>query len=229
MSRIVGGALAVALLAAGTVAAADPSYTLKAVSAEAPKELKDPIRQLLGNEALQVVDPKGAVYCEVWLRKELPAKATPQQVKNGLTYRELEETTVLGAIRFDQQGSDYRKQKIKPGVYTLRLGFQPSDGDHMGTAPFKEFALASPADQDTKPDLLEPKALQEMSAKSVVGNSSHPAVLLLFPNEKPGERAKLVKMESTHWVLNAKENVKAGDQKTAVGIGLTVVGASESA
>jgi hypothetical protein len=223
-----GGILALTLLVAGPAWAADGSYSLKTTTASPPKELKEPIRQLLSDRAVQVLTGKGQPLCELWFRKGLNVKATPQQIKNGLTYRELEETTVLGAVRFPQGTSDYRKQKIRPGVYTLRLGFQPNDGDHMGTAPHKEFCLLVPADQDVKPDTMEPKALQEMSAKSVAGSSGHPAVFLLFPNEKPEGKAALVQKEGNHWVVNTKEDVTAGGQKTALGIGLTVIGASES-
>src|SRR5207253_5875829 len=62
-----------------------------------------------------------------------------------ITLREIPETTVLGALRVHKTMIDYRKQKIKEGVYTLRLGYQPSDGDHMGTAPNNEFCLPVPA------------------------------------------------------------------------------------
>src|SRR6202011_5762709 len=99
------------------------------------------------------------MICEVWFRKELPVKATAEQLKNGLTYREVEESTVFGTIRYEQEASDYRKQKIKPGVYTMRLGFQPMDGDHMGTAPYGEFCLLVAAKADEKPDVMDAKEL----------------------------------------------------------------------
>jgi len=52
-------------------------------------------------------------------------------------------TTLLGALRVHKTEIDYRKQKLKEGVYTLRLAYQPADGDHMGTAPNAEFACRS--------------------------------------------------------------------------------------
>lgn|SRR5579871_290222 len=212
------------LLSAGTVFAADAKYALKAATTPAPKELAEPIRTLLGDQSLQLTDNKGAVFCEVWLRKQLPVRATPAQVKNGLSYRDLEESTLLGAVRFDQQWTDYRKHKIKPGVYTLRLGFQPMDGDHMGTAPYSEFCLLISANADTKPELIETKRLQEMSAKSIGG--SHPAVLLLFPNDKPVDKPSLVQKENDHWVAMLKEPVAIQGQPApaGLGIGLTLVG-----
>jgi hypothetical protein len=200
----------------------EPAYAIKTATSAVPKDVKEPIAKLLNDQAVQLLDGKGTVLAELWFRKELPAKATPAQVKNGLTYRELEETTLLGAVRVAQLMTDYRKQKIKPGVYTVRLAFQPMDGDHMGTAPYTEFGLLSPADADAKPDLMSAKELQELSAKAAAG--THPAVFLLFPNNKPEETAKLETKEGGHWVLMIKEPVAVGTDKTAIGIGLNLIG-----
>jgi hypothetical protein len=210
------------LTAAFTSAA---EYSIKTAATPPPKELKEPIAKLLGERSVQILDSTGEAIAELWFRKELPAKATPEQVKNGLTYRELDETVLLGAVRFHQQGSDYRQQKIKPGVYTIRLGFQPMDGDHMGTAPHTEFGLVVPAAADGKPDTMSAKELQELSTKT--SGSSHPAVLLLYPNDKPEDAPKLVDKGSGTWVLNLKQPVAVGGQKARVGIGLTLIGHGE--
>jgi hypothetical protein len=220
MLRIGGWTVLLGLLA-GAPAWAD-AYSIKAATTPAPTELKDPVRKLLGDQSIQLLDDKGTVICEVWFRKEVPAKATPEQVKNGLTYRELEESTLMGAIRFDRLVTDYRKQKVKPGVYTLRLGFQPMDGDHMGTAPYSEFLLLAPAKLDQKPDLMDTKELRDLSSKAI--GASHPGVLLLFPNDKPEDAPKLVDKGMGQWVLNVKEQAAAGGQKAALGVGLTLVG-----
>ena len=50
-------------------------------------------------------------------------------------------------------------------VYTLRLAYQPMDGDHMGTAPYSEFCLLVGAEMDTKPDLLEHSHAHSMRRK----------------------------------------------------------------
>jgi hypothetical protein len=215
------GAVGLSLVLA-SMALADGKYSLKTATTAAPQELAEPIRALLAEQTLQVLDAKGMPVCEVWVRKEIPTKATPEQVKNGLTYRELDESLVLGAIRFDQTFTDFRKQKIKPGVYTLRLGFQPMDGDHMGTAPYQEFCLVSPAKSDEKPDLMEAKELRELSAKST--GTSHPSVMLLFPNEKPEDMPKLQDKGNDIFVAYFKRPVNAGGQKATMGFGLTVAG-----
>jgi hypothetical protein len=207
--------------------AGEGKYSIKPSKSAPPKELNESIRKLFDESSIQVLDPSGKALCELWFRKVVPADATAEQVKNGLTYREVKETTILAAVKFVQPWEDYRKQKIKPGVYTMRLAFQPMDGDHMGTAPYNEFCLLAPADKDTNPDVMETKALHELSTKA--SGTQHPGVCLLFPNNSPKDAAKLVSKENNHWVLNVKENVSIGG-KTAekgLGIGLTVIGHSE--
>jgi hypothetical protein len=144
-----------------------------------------------------------------------------------LTFRDnLKETTVLGAIQFQQAGTDYRKQKIMPGIYTMRLGFQPMDGDHMGTAPNPEFCLLVPAAEDKDAANVEPKQLHEMSKKA--SGTSHPAVLLLSPLETVKDSMQLTNKEGT-WVLERKQAVAADGQKAAIGLGLTLIGVSPAA
>jgi hypothetical protein len=213
----------VALLLASTSArAAEGKYSVRSANAAPPKELSEPVAKLLGQESIQFLNAKGETLAEVWLRKEIPAKAGAD--KKSVNYRDLDETTLLGAIRFTQPFSDYRKQKIKPGVYTLRLGFQPMNGDHMGTAPFPEFCLLSPAADDKKPDPMDPKDLYELSAKAPM--ASHPGIMLLFPNDKPQDKPELASKEMDTWVLNVKADVASGGAKAPLGLGLTLVGHS---
>jgi hypothetical protein len=130
-------------------------------------------------------------------------------------------------MRIARLMTDYRKQKIKPGVYTLRLGFQPMDGDHMGTAPNPEFLLVLPAAGDRKPVTMEPKEMQERSSKAPGG--SHPGVFLLFPNDKPEDAPKLVSKGDGTWVLTWKEPAASEGQKASLGMALTLIGHSEQA
>ena len=216
----------VLLLAAAPAFAADAAgYSVKQETVAPPKELKEPIRNLLDDKALVVSDGKSTL-CTIWFRKEIPSKATAQQVKNGLTYREVQQTTLVGAIRFPKRWADYRKQEIPAGVYTLRYALQPQDGDHMGTAPFNDFLLLAPADKDAKPDPMEVKAMRELSAITTGGN--HPAVLLLYPNNKPGDAPKVVERAKGTFVVDVKRPVGAGAEKAALGFGLTVVGHTTS-
>jgi hypothetical protein len=219
--------LLVLVVCVNTVAAREGKYTLKEAEVAVPMQVKEPTRSLLHGKALQVLNEKGDVHCEVWLRKSVPAKATDAQIQNGLTYQELAQTTLLGVIRFPNAIKDYRNQDVDPGVYTLRLAMQPQDGDHMGTAPHPEFCLISNPEFDPKPDVMEPKALQDVSARTMSG--SHPGIFLLFPNNKPAEAATIADQGQGHWVVKARLEVDAGGKKAFVGFALTVVGHSSAA
>src|SRR5438552_1494543 len=67
-------------------------YTIKTTSNPIPKEISEPIQKLLASESVQLLDAGGKPVCEVWFRKEIPAEATPEQVKTGVTFREVKQT-----------------------------------------------------------------------------------------------------------------------------------------
>lgn len=214
MTRTLAAAILLSL--AGPAFAAD--YTVKVEDTPPPKELAEPVRALFDSKAFTVADAKGKAILTVWPRKSLTVKAGDPG------YTGMEESTVLGAVRFPEVWKDYRRQNIKPGVYTLRLGMQPMDGDHMGTAPYNEFALLTPADKDVKPDVLDPKELQEQSKASTT--RKHPGIILLFPNPKPGEKPVIESKPQEHYVLSYKQPVKAGGKDAALGVSLVVAGHS---
>jgi len=217
---------AVALLALAASSPAAEKVTVKVEDAEPPKELSDAVRGVLDRKAMTVTDEKGKAICTVWAVKSLESKATPEQAKTGLKYSQVEETTVVGAVKFPDTFTDYRKQKIKPGVYTLRLGIQPMDGDHMGTAPYNEFCLLIPADIDKKPELLDVEKLHEESKKSTT--RKHPGIMLLFPNKMPPETPVVEAKPKENWVLSYRIPATAGDEKAFLGVSLVVVGVTTS-
>ena len=217
-----------ALLALPLTAAAQgkaKKYSIKSADTAPPKGLSADVRKLLSDKCVQVQDAKGNTILEVWFRKEVPVKATEAQIKNGLTYKEVPISTVLGAVRVLKTFTDYRKQTVKAGTYTLRIAQQPQDGDHMGTAPYSEFALISPTKEDKKPDLMEAKDLNELSAKTIDG---HPSMMLLFPGTGAAKEPKLTSKEGGHWVILVELPAIAGKNKATLPIGLTVVGVSAS-
>jgi hypothetical protein len=205
--------------------AAPPSYTIEAVESAPPRALSADMRKLLSDKCVRLKNSDGTVL-EVWLRKTVPTKATEEQLRNGLTYREVPQSMVLGAVRFENEYTDYRKQKIAAGTYTLRLAVQPVSDDHVGTAPYRDFVLLCPAADDKKPELLKEKALRELSEKSA---EDHPGVMLLFPPGKDAaEKPKLLDKGKGHWVLYVKVPATAAGKMGAMGLGLTVVGVSAS-
>src|SRR5689334_22457263 len=122
--------MGIALLALFVIAA-PPDLSAKIEKTELPTKLAEPVRKILDERAL-VVREGERVVMRIWFRSETPVKATEEQVKNGLTYREIPEGTLVGALEFPSQFTDYRKQTLPAGIYTLRFAIQPDIGDHTG-------------------------------------------------------------------------------------------------
>ena len=201
-------------------------YTLKTTENAPPKELSAAVQKLLRGESLQLLDGSDKVIAEVWVRKEVPTDATAEQIKNGITYREVKQSEVLGAVRFHQDWSDYRKQKVKAGVYTLRLAYQPTDGKHTADiSEYQDFAVVLTAKADTSPELMEATKLQEASSDSI--GSSHPGVFMLVPT-KPGKAPEVVARPKNHWAVTTRSELVSGGKNTGahLGLGINLVGHS---
>lgn len=197
---------------------AESKYSVKPV--DQPAKAAPAIQAVLEPKGWAVLDASGQTLLTVWPRKSLTLKNVTGEIK----YGHLDEGTLLGVVELPAIWGDYRKQKIKAGVYTLRFGLQPMDGDHMGTAPYNEFFLLVPADKDASVDAIEPKELHEMSAESSGGK--HPAVMLLYPNKKPGEPPHVEAKPQETYVLNYSIPVTVGGATRPLGFSLVVVGHS---
>ena len=171
---------------------------------------------------MQLLNARATPIAEVWLRKEVPAKAGVQP-KNGLSYREVEETTLLGAIRFLQPATEYRQQKTGPGSTRSDSASSRWTATTWGQLLSASSVCWVPADRDTGPEPMKsPKVLHERSTRST--GTSHPAVLLLsLPKGRGGPQTALTK-GTGHWVLYSKENALVNGRKAVLGVGLALVG-----
>jgi hypothetical protein len=202
--------------------AAEPKFAATYEKLDPPAAVAEPLRKLLAGEALVVRGENDEPVMRVWFRTEVPAQANADQIKNGLTYREIPEGTVVGAIEFPRPITDFRKQEIPAGAYTLRFAVQPDIGDHTGTAPHPEFCLMSPAEKDKSAEPMAVKKLIELSSE--VNEGKHPAVLLLFPHHAKDDGPKVVDKGNGVWVVSVRRAVAAGETKTTLGFGITVAG-----
>lgn len=187
-----------------------------------PDGLSKEVSAVLDAKGQRVIDKDGAV-CSVWLVKEVPTKANFKptlSVKYPFTPGEL-----LGALRVQAKSkfTDFRGQEIKGGVYTLRYGQQPEDGNHIGTSDLADFLLAIPAAMDTDPKPIGGfDALSERSAKSA--GSTHPAIFSLLPSEKPVEKPTLThNSDKEHTMLSTTISAKGGAK---VALRMIVIGKS---
>lgn len=160
----------VALQAGGLSAAA--------LSDPPPSELAPAVRTLLGPGGARVkASPSGApaVTLDFWWVKALQVEAGG----GAPAWQQVEEGALVGAVRLDAAYRDIRGRAIKPGVYTLRYGIQPANGDHLGVSPFREFLLLSPATADTEAKPAGHEGAVDLSKQTIGG--SHPAVWSLDP------------------------------------------------
>jgi hypothetical protein len=153
-----------------------------------PAELSAGVQSRLAPAAKVVV---GEATLEIWLVQQLEKNG------DGPGWSSVESGTLAGAIRVSGSFKEIRGKVVKPGVYTLRYGQQPQNGDHLGISPFREFLLISPAAIDKDPKVLGFEGVVAFS-KEVVG-TAHPASLSLDPPEDaPGTALSTYKNESGH-------------------------------
>jgi hypothetical protein len=185
--------------------AADGPYQ-SAPAGGPPAEVAPAIGQALQKDGVKISN-NGAAYCEIWFRTEKPSGA--KTTEENVTLPFLPAGALVGVIRFDGKGADRRGQTIKAGVYTLRYGIMPINGDHQGAAPQRDFLLLTPASEDR--DLNSTpgfEALVAMSRKA--SGTPHPAVLSFWKSDTDTPRFE--KQGDTDWVLQAK----IGDTPIAV-------------
>ena len=202
-----------------TVAAAGQEYTVETFAAPAPEALAPAVRESLSHHAVRVLGPKGP-FCDIWLRDPVPVK-TGAAMQLGIAYNQLRQGSLVGAIRFHAEASGYRKQRVQPGVYTLRYALHPVDGNHMGVAPQRDFLLLAPADDDRSTEALTFDEVVALSHK--VTGTRHPSVWsLVEPEEDPDSLPALIHWEDEGlWILYLKAQAGEGVESP---LALVVVG-----
>lgn len=162
--------IGLALLIALPALAAD--FSVEPAGSPPVDGVPEAVAAMLHGEGVRVKDPDGKVVAEFWGRKS--AFEGDPVSGFGIRFTTIPEGALVGLVQFPDKGSDYREQHIPAGIYTLRYGLHPEDGDHMGAAPSRDFLLLTPAASDTEAGKNYGfDELVELSYK--VGNS-HPTV-----------------------------------------------------
>jgi hypothetical protein len=136
-----------------------------------PAELSASVKSELQKTGFKIV--AGDATLEFWWVAALKMSA------EGEGWENVESGTLAGALRVTGNFKEIRGKPVKPGVYTLRYGLQPQNGDHLGISTYREFLLLSPAaaDQDAKTTGFDGAVAL---SKQTIG-TSHPAALSLDP------------------------------------------------
>jgi hypothetical protein len=217
---IAGSFLSVVLFFQGAVVFA-ATYKIEKLTSPA-EGVSGGVGSSLQAEGFQVQDESGKVWCEVWVRKEIPGTGVTPPA--GAKYQGLHTGSLLGIMRFPADGTDYRGQPIKAGAYTLRYALMPQDGNHMGAAPILDFLLLVPASEDNKdPDVELPfNDVVAMSRKAT--GTNHPGIILMSSPPESLQESVLEKDDMNHWILKTKVPLKPSGE---LAVGIIVVGQSE--
>ena len=151
-----------------------------------PAELAPAIASLLQPSGVKAV--VGDATLEIWWVQSIAGDGGWSGVESG---------TLIGSIRINGPFKEIRGKVVAPGVYTLRYGQQPQNGDHLGISTYRDFLLLSPAGADKDPKVLGFDGVVALS-KQVIG-TSHPASLSIDPPEDaPGAALSTYKNDSGH-------------------------------
>jgi hypothetical protein len=212
LSRTLGLWPTLAALSLSHASAVAADLTLKVVEKEPPREFDASLRQAVQVKAVQLLAGDKAAY-EFWFNTSLALKSKPASVDQ--TLQTVKETTLLALVAVSSAQRDYKENEIAPGLYTARLGLQPQDGDHLGTADYPYFAVLVPAKADSKLDSFsEGKAMLKASGKDT--STGHPVVLSLRPvSSEEGDLPKLTAPAPDHQCLRVRLPARLGDDAKA--------------
>lgn len=217
MSILSRGIALLCLVWCTTAWAADP-HKLESFRGTPPKGLSEKVLAQLGETAYRVSGPNGPVL-EVWFVKEVPVL---ENFKPSLTVKyPFASGQLLGVVALPTAGAalDFRGQELPAGVFTLRYGLQPQDGNHLGTSDVSDFGLACAAELDQDPVAISDiKSLFKISAKAA--GSAHPAIFQLAPppTEPYAETVLQHNDDKDLWILrvNLISKTKAGPKPLPV-------------
>lgn len=157
---------------------AQESLKVQVLKQEPPAALSPELQKAMEGQGLVLQDEKGEPFAQIWFRRAIPGSEKPAGPKGTIQFPFLADGELLGVLEFAKEGHDYRDQPIAKGVYTMRYGLQPVNGDHLGVSTYRDYVLLLPASKDSSLAAPARKQLEERSAESA--GTSHPASFLLL-------------------------------------------------
>ena len=192
---------------------------LEAIGAYADPAASDLLKKALEAKGWRI-SVSGGAYCDIWLRAAVPGGKTDAA---GAVYTWIGESTLIGVITFANATTDFRGQSVKAGSYTMRYAIHPTDGNHMGISPIRDFLVMLPVAMDTNPDAqFKFEELTKMSTK--VTGTSHPGILSLIQLASAPASPKLDTDEYNHIAFSATIKNQSG---VAMPISVVVKGHAE--
>lgn len=162
-----------------------------------PADVAPAVLAALNKSGTRIAAASGSPYVDIWLVSAAPSG--PLSSEPSVTLPNIPAGALLGVLRFPAKGSDRRGQSIAAGVYTLRYGNYPANGNHQGAAPQRDFMVLVPAAEDKSTAAISDfDALMNLSRKA--SGTSHPAVFSFWKADKD-DKPGFAKQGENDWVL----------------------------
>jgi hypothetical protein len=130
---------------------------------------------------MKIVTASGEPYLEFWfVEKALPASSKEE---SGATLTGVQHGAFIGLVRVGKNVNDRRGDRIRPGVYALRLSFHPVDGAHQGVATQRDFLVLTPAATDSDP-AASPAFADLMKLAKAASGANHPLSLSCWKQDQ---------------------------------------------
>jgi len=166
---------------------------------------------VLDGQGYRLTLDDGTTACSLWLRKNLPSSGAKEA--EGVLFPEIVPSTLVGVISFPKPTTDFRGQPIKSGFYTLRYELIPTDGNHLGVSPSRDFVLLVPPASDPDPSAqFKFEELVNLSRKATGTNHPGPLSLVQADSTIPG----LHHDDQDHWIFSVK--VSASGEEIPMGL-----------
>ena len=193
-------AIGIVCIVAGAWAAAVSESKLSQ-GKEPPQEVTQEIQAMLQPTSVVVSLPEGQKG-HFWFVSELAANQADSG-EFGVNFGAIRVGTFFGVVQWESQWIDYKKKPVPAGVYTLRYGVQPADGNHTGVSLHRDFLLLIPSNEDGWPATeLAQGELNQLSNQA--SGTNHPAVMAVFPLFDPISQARLEQNEMDQLTLMTK-------------------------
>jgi hypothetical protein len=184
------------------------SGKVETIGAFAEPGASDSLKKALETKGYRVKLADGSVLCDVWLRSGV---ASGKNEAQGAVYTSLADSALIGVISFPKQATDFRKQGIKAGSYTLRYAVHPQDGNHLGISPIRDFLLLLPIASDQDPAAkFKFEDLNALSKKA--SGTNHASPWSLVTTDGISNWPSLIEDEYGHLVFAAKVKTDSGSE-----------------
>jgi hypothetical protein len=199
--------LAALFLSLTPVLFAAPAGKLEPIGPLSDSAASDALKKAVEPTGYRVLLDDGSEWCKIWLRAAVPASGKTEV--EGALFPQLAESTWIAVISFTKPATDYRGQAVQPGLYTLRYELLPNDGNHLGVADNRDFALLVRAADDPDPTAnFDFKQLVAQSRKAT--GTGHPGPINLVQPASDSVPA-ISNDGQEHWVFADKLKMQSGE------------------